>query len=286
MIVSVSRRTDVPALYSDWLFNRIRAGWAEARNPRTKAAIRVSLLQEDVDGIVFWTKNPAPMLERLHELKAYAYYFQFTLTPYGSDVEPNVLDKMEAVIPTFKALSEAVGADRVIWRCDPIMVSPKYSLEYHVRAFAKIAKELHQHTQKVIISFIDQQYHSVGARLKHLNPVEITEYLQFSIALQLAPIAKDRGMQIETCAETTDLSQFGIGHARCVDKDLFERMLNRPLNVGKDRGQRSYCGCATSIDIGTYNTCTNGCLYCYANTSARTVERNRGRYDPMLPHLC
>jgi len=286
MIVSVSRRTDVPALYSDWLFNRIRAGWAEARNPRTKAATRVSLLPEDVDGIVFWTKNPAPMLERLDELEAYAYYFQFTLTPYGSDVEPNVPDKMEAVIPTFKALSDTIGADRVIWRYDPILISPEYSLEYHVRAFTKIASELHRHTRKVIISFIDQQYHSVGARLKQLNQVEITEGLQFTIASRLAPIAKDHGMQIETCAEATDLLQFGIGHARCVDKDLFERMLDRPLDVGKDKGQRSACGCATSIDIGTYNTCTNGCLYCYANTNARTVERNRGRYDPTLPHLC
>ena len=156
MIISASRRTDVPMYYADWLFNRIRAGYAYVRNPvNPRQVSRVSLEPEAVDGIVFWTKNPAPMLDRLDALKEYMYYFQFTLTSYGQDVERHIPHKGKGVIPAFQRLSDSIGPQRVIWRYDPIFLSPVYPLEYHIRWFEILARKLVPYTRKCIVSFLD-----------------------------------------------------------------------------------------------------------------------------------
>ena len=156
MIISASRRTDIPTYYSDWLLNRVKAGYAYVRNPMNAHQIsRVSLSPEVVDGIVFWTKNPIPMLDKLDVLRDYMYYFQFTLNSYGADVERNIPSKNNVIIPAFQRLSDLLGPDRVIWRYDPIFLSETYTMDYHIRYFEELAKRLSPYTKKCTISFLD-----------------------------------------------------------------------------------------------------------------------------------
>lgn len=284
MIISASRRTDIPTFYSDWFFNRIKEGFVLVRNPMNIHQIsRIRLTPDVVDGIVFWTKNPLPMLARLGELKEYMYYFQFTITPYGKDVEPNVPTKPEEIFTAFKRLSDAIGADRVVWRYDPILISERYPLDYHIRAFAKIAEELHDYTRKVTISFIDEDYRGVKSNIKELALLDFPAAKQIQLSASLAEIAHSYGLKIDTCSEKIDLQQFGIEHARCIDDRLFSQLLACNLNVDKDKTQRLECGCVASIDIGMYNTCRNGCRYCYANYSLNTVAGNFSKHNPLSP---
>jgi hypothetical protein len=284
MIISASRRTDIPAYYSDWFYNRIKEGFVLARNPMNFHQIgKINLSPDVVDGIVFWTKNPLPMLGRLGELKEYMYYFQFTVTPYGKDVEPNIPSKNDLVISAFRQLSDIIGADRVIWRYDPILISERYPLDYHIRAFGKIAEELHDYTRKVTISFIDVDYRGVKSNIKELALQDFPPDIQTELAAQLAEIANNYGLLIDTCAETIDLRQFGIEHARCIDERLLGKLLGCSLNVDKDKNQRLECGCVTSVDIGMYNTCPNGCRYCYANYSKNAVNGNFAKHNPTSP---
>ncbi len=284
MIISASRRTDIPAYYSDWFFNRVRDGFALVRNPMNIHQIsKIKLTPDVVDGIVFWTKNPIPMIDRLSELKEYMYYFQFTITPYGQDVEPNLPSKNDKILTAFKRLSDMVGANRVIWRYDPIMISNRYPVDYHIRAFEKIAEELHNYTQKVIISFIDEDYRGVKSNVRELNLLDFPILTQTELSSYFAQISHSYGLSIDTCAEKIDLQNFGIGHARCIDDRLFENLLNCHLSIDKDKTQRLECGCASSIDIGMYNTCRNGCRYCYANYAQKTVMENFARHSPHSP---
>jgi hypothetical protein len=264
MIISASRRTDIPNHHAAWFFSRITEGAAIVRNPfNPQQERRISLKPEAVDGIVFWTKNPLPMQGQLHRLQDYAYYFQFSVTAYGADIEPGIPDKETVIIPAFARLADQIGPERVIWRYDPILINAEYSLDDHRRAFDRIARRLHRHTRRCTISFLDTDYRGVRRNLKSLT--EITPELQLKLGRELAAIAQDCGLAIEACAEPADLGSCGIRPAHCVDASLFEKMLNRPLNVKKDKNQRPACGCASSVDIGQYNTCPNGCLYCYAN---------------------
>ena len=284
MIISASRRTDIPAHFSTWFFNRIKEGFVLVRNPvNTHQISRVELSPKVVDGIVFWTKNPLPMLDRLDELRDYNYYFQFTITPYGKDIEPNLPSKNDEILTTFKRLSNLIGPDRVIWRYDPILISERYSIDYHIRAFNKIADTLHDNTRKVTISFVDTEYRGVKNNIRDLALSEFPISDQVDIGARLAEIAHSYGLSIDTCAESIDLQQFGVEHARCIDGNLFEKLLGCPLNVGKDKSQRLECGCVASIDIGMYNTCLNGCRYCYANYSINTVVENYAKHDPLAP---
>lgn len=285
MIISASRRTDIPTYYSDWFLNRIREGYVYVRNPMNPHQIsRVSLTPEDVDGIVFWTKDPSPMLPKLDALKEYMYYFQFTLNSYSADVERNVPSKSRAVIPTFQRLSDLIGPDRVIWRYDPIFLSDTYTMDYHIRYFEALAKRLAPYTRKCTISFLDL-YRSTAKNMAGASPRLFSAEQQTRLAKSLAEIAHSYGLRIDTCAEALDLSQYGIGHARCIDGDLLGRLLHCPLDAKKDKNQRVECGCTESLDIGAYNTCRNGCRYCYANHSEAAVLANCGRHDPTSPLL-
>ncbi|MCL2052348.1 MAG: DUF1848 domain-containing protein [Lachnospiraceae bacterium] len=287
MLISASRRTDIPSYYSDWFFRRIKEGFVLVRNPMNFHQLsRVSLSPDKVDGIVFWTKNPSPMLDRLNELRDYMYYFQFTLTPYAADIEPNLPAKNEKILSAFKRLSDTIGSDRVIWRYDPIFINEKYSPAFHTQAFGEIARELKDYAKKVIISFIDKDYRGVKDNIKELAMSDFPPTLQIKLSYQLAEIAKAEGLLIETCAEEMDLKKFGIGQASCIDEKLFEKLLGFPLDINKDKNQRPQCGCATSIDIGMYNTCLTGCRYCYANYSPGAVKANSANHNPLSPLLC
>ena len=285
MILSASRRTDIPTYYSEWFFNRIREGFVYVRNPMNVHQIsEISLHPDVVDGIVFWTKNPIPMIDRLNELDRYVYYFQFTLNSYGTDVEPNIPSKKEVIIPAFQKLSKAIGKERIIWRYDPILLNDKYTLDYHIKYFRLLAEKLSGYTEKCTISFIDLYKNTQ----RNIAPLQIQtptdEQIQILMG-EFSQIANESGIYIDTCSERIDLDIFGITHAHCIDQARFERLGNYTLKIEKDKNQRQECGCIASIDIGAYNTCKNGCLYCYANYSQKTVCANNKLHDPRSPLL-
>ena len=281
MIISASRRTDIPAYYALWFLRRLEAGFVCVRNPVNFHQVsRIPLSPEVVDGIVFWTKNPTPMLDRLPLLKDYPFYFQFTLTAYAQDLEPGVPNKNEVIIPAFQELSRRIGPERVIWRYDPILLTPKYTIDYHVHYFEELCKRLSGYTLKCVISFVDL-YRHLGQQFQALGNGEIYE-----LAGRFSDIAQKYHLTLETCAERLDLSQFGIRHGHCVDGELLERLIGQPLSLAKDKNQRDACGCMASIDIGMYDTCANGCKYCYANHAPASVRRNLQAHDPASPLLC
>ncbi len=286
MILSVSRRTDIPNYYSDWFYNRIKEGFLYVRNPINAHQIsKISLSPDLVDCIVFWTKNPENMLGRLDELKDYPFYFQFTLTGYGRDVEPGIPDKRRHMIDVFRLLSDKIGRDRVIWRYDPILTTDVYTREYHLKAFMEIARSLKGYTEKVIISFVDL-YARTRRNTQKLQIYMLTEKDMIAVAEKMARIAKANQMSVESCAEPADLRKAGVKHGSCIDRELIEKMIGCRLTGSKDRNQREQCGCMESVEVGAYNTCRNGCSYCYANDSEGRVERNIRQYDVNSPLLC
>lgn len=285
MIISVSRRTDIPTYYSQWFINRIKEGYVYVRNPMNIHQIsKISLSPNVVDGIVFWTKNPIPMMSYLDELKDYAYYFQFTVNSYGKDIEPNVPTKSDTIIPAFRELSNRIGADRVIWRYDPILLTEKYTIDYHVNYFSELAKRLSGYTNKCVISFVDL-YRNTQSHLKELNILPLGDSEMYELAERLVEIADKNNLMVESCAEKINLEQFGVQHGHCIDCALFEKILSCKMKLSKDKNQRPECGCMESIDIGAYNTCNNGCRYCYANFSKKTVVKNTGLHNPNSPLL-
>ena len=286
MIISVSRRTDIPSYFTDWFINRLKEGYVLVRNPMNFHQIsKIKLTPEMVDGIVFWTKNPEPMIARLTDLTDYMYYFQFTITPYGRDIEPNLPEKSTVILDIFKRISSYIGKERVIWRYDPILINSKYSFDYHIHAFERIANQLNDYTEKVTISFIDENYRGVKSNIQNLNLNTMTIDTILRISKELSCIAHNYHLSIDTCAEEIELKQFGIEHARCIDDRLLEKLLGYNLNIEKDKSQRLVCGCVSSIDVGMYNTCKNGCRYCYANYNSKLVETNTSKHDHLSPLL-
>ena len=286
MILSVSRRTDVPNYYSDWFINRLKEGFLYVRNPmNTHQISRINLSPEVIDCIVFWTKNPANMLGKLEYLQDYAYYFQFTLTGYGRDIEPNLPDKRKELIPAFQKLSEKIGKEKVIWRYDPILLSDKYTADYHLRAFEEIAGNLAGYTEKAVISFVDL-YEKTWRNTRGLGIRLATEKEMMGLAAEMARIASKYNLEIESCAEQWDFQKVGIQQGSCIDKKLIERIVGCRLTGQKDKNQRKECGCFESVEVGAYNTCLNGCRYCYANFSDEKVKENIKLYSQDAPLLC
>ena len=285
MILSVSRRTDIPAFYSDWFFNRIREGYVFARNPMYKNSVsKISLNPQVIDCIVFWTKNPSlKFIENLHLISAYNYYFQFTINPYSSNIEQNVPEKQLA-IESFKELSKKIGKDKMIWRYDPVLLSNECTIEYHVNFFEQLAKQIGPYSEKCIISFIDF-YKKCEKNLNASNIRTLNESDIFVLVKKMYQIATNNGLKLETCAEKYNLNAFGIEHSKCIDNELIERITKKKIKAKKDKNQREACGCIESIDIGEYNTCIHNCLYCYANYNNETVLKNTKNHDPKSPLL-
>ncbi len=286
MIISASRRTDIPALYSEWFINRLTEGYVLIKNPRNPNRLsRVVLNTDVVDCIVFWTKNPAPILNRLNNIEnmKYPFYFQFTLTPYGQQVEPGLPSKVER-IETFKKLSDKIGSHRIVWRYDPVIVNKKYTISYHLDSFGEMAKELTGYTNQCIFSFIDL-YAKIKNRTKGIVDTEINEWNMDTIASGFSKIASEHGINLKTCGEVINLSQYGISHASCIDKKMIENIIGYKINAKKDTNQREVCGCIASIDIGSYDSCSHGCVYCYATTNDGTVRKNISIHDSNSPLL-
>jgi len=267
MIISASRRTDIPAFYSDWLVNRLNAGYCLVKNPFNPTQIkRVSLLPEEVDGIVFWTKNAAPLLPKMAELENFSYYFQYSITPYHSDIEAGLADKRTTVIPAFLKLAGMIGARRMIWRYDPVIITPRYSFNYHLSAFTKLCGLLAGSTERCVISFV-VAYQSTAKNLAEIGHTELDIGDKIRLAEALLLIAKEHGIILCACCELPVLYELGVQPVSCVDADLFG------VNAPRDKNQREGCNCAVSVDIGAYHSCMNGCRYCYANHSEMKVRQ-------------
>lgn len=279
MILSVSRRTDIPAFYSDWFFNRIEAGYVDVRNPMNIHRVsRVKITPDVVDCMVFWSKNPKPMLSRLDRLSQYQYYFQFTLNPYDQHIEKEVPLKRN-IFDTFRELSDRIGKERLVWRYDPILISDKIDVNYHIKYFEEIAKRISGYSERCVISFVDL-YKKVVSNISELNIREPNSDEIEKLVSALVPIAASYGFTIQSCAEHIDLGDFGISHGACIDPLLISHLIGQPIRVHKDKNQRAECGCVESIDIGEYNTCQHYCAYCYANFNCGVVSRKIGKHDP------
>lgn len=284
MIISASRRTDIPSFYSEWFMKRIESGELMVRNPMNYHQVsRIVLSPELIDCIVFWTKDPANIIPYLDKIEKYNYYFQITVNSYGNKIERNVRDK-DSVVNSFIQLSKRIGKERTVWRYDPIIISGSINFDFHLKNFEYLANKLYRYTERCVISFVDT-YKKSERNLNILEGHEMSDEEMISIGDAIARIALKYGIKVETCSEKVDLSKVGIEHTSCIDKLLIERIIGKQLDVKKDKNQRNECGCISSIDVGVYNTCQHDCLYCYANMSTTAVNNNIAKHDQNSPLL-
>lgn len=292
LIITASRRTDLPAFFGQWFMQRIAAGFFHAVNPFNPRQVkRVGLAQDEIDAIVFFSKNPAPFIRHLDELeqRGYRYYFQYTLNDYPLPFEPKV-PPVEERLASFRRLSERLGPRRVIWRYDPIILSSATPPSFHLEKVERLARELSGSTTRLVISFFDP-YRKAEPRLKSLEReygVVVRDSLQDpGLCLQMAAgiraIGDRLGMEVVSCAEPIDLTAAGVRHGSCVDAQLIRELFGVTSAMPRDRSQRSECGCAKAVDMGCYDTCRFGCVYCYASAGDRVITRNLARHSPDLP---
>ncbi len=283
MIISASRRTDIPAYYADWFMACVRAGFCDVPNPYHHGQVRrVDLRPEAVDAIVFWTRNPGPLMPHLQELDelGYRYYFQYTLMDNPRPLEPNA-PAARASLKTFIRLAERIGPERLVWRYDPIVFTPHTDAAFHHTTYERLAVSLRSSTKRSVISIMDwyrkAERRFAGLKEAGLTPLREEHEMQAQIhALlpQMVSIARENGMEITSCAEEHDLSIYGVKAGKCVDDDLIRDVLGVPLDLGKDPNQRRACLCRVSKDIGSYDTCLTGCVYCYATRDFGLAREN------------
>lgn len=290
-IISASRRTDIPAFYAPWFMERVRQGFFHRVNPFNARQVKaISLKPHDVDAIVFWTKNPKPLLPFLAELddRGLNYYFQFTLNPYEKPFEPHVPPLGER-IDTFRALADMIGPQRVVWRYDPLILSSRTPLEYHRERYGRISAELRGATKRVMFSFLDF-YGKAQGRLATLEREEGLSIHDIrgegcregrrELLVEMRSHAAENGMELYSCAEGEDLEEIGIGHGHCIDAGLLRELFGGSGRFSKDRYQRMECGCVESVDMGVYNSCPFQCSYCYANASPKMIATNLKKHNP------
>ena len=282
MILNTGLRTDIPGFFSQWFYNRIDEGFVYVRNPYAKNQVySYKLNPELIDCIIFCTKNPKPMFENLEKLDEFNQYWHITITPYESEIEPNV-PPVNEVIESFKYLSSRLGKDNISLRYDPIFINEKYTLKKHIESFEYIASSLSDYTDEAIISFIDL-YDKTRRNFPQARQVNKEERLR--IGEEFAKIGKDNNLTIKTCVEGTELDKFGLDSSGCMTKETIERVIGKNLNINEQKARNGECYCLLNNDIGQYNTCNHGCLYCYANSNKRLVERNLKLHNPKSPLL-
>ncbi|MCC6957996.1 MAG: DUF1848 domain-containing protein [Anaerolineales bacterium] len=296
MIISASRRTDIPAFYADWFINRVREGSCEVPNPfNPRQVATISLKPEDVDSIVFWTRSPRPLFRHLRDLdgRGFFYYFQYTLLDYPAVIDPHSPPAWRA-LDTFRALVDRIGPERVVWRYDPIVLSEITPPEYHLETFGRLAAALRGYTERTVVSFLDvyakarrrlAETQNEGAGLLNIlhddgDNQNILYDIVPKLVTGLAQIAHENDLEIQSCAEAIDLAPYGIPPGKCIDAGLIEQLSGRIVTHQKDSGQRKACGCVVSKDIGMYDTCLFGCRYCYATRSFALARRNHAAHDP------
>ncbi len=275
MILNVSGRTDIVAFYTEWFINRYQEGFVDVRNPFNKSLVS-RIYFEDVDAILFCTKNPAPILDFLKEIEK-PIIFQVTLTPYKKDIEPNVPDKKE-VIEAIKKLSSIVGTDNLYIRYDPIFLSAKYNTAYHIKAFDKLCNLLDGYVKHFIVSFIDD-YKNVR---KNANILQLREFMEEDfeqIGKHFSESARKHNMTVQTCFEERNLVEYGFQKGECLSHEMAFRLTGKTYKTWKARKEKK-CNCVEMVDIGVYNSCKHFCKYCYANFDEKQVENNVQNHNP------
>ena len=282
MIINTGQRTDIPAFYAEWFAGRLKEGFVCVRNPYNPHQVsRYRLDPSVVDIFGFCTKNPAPMFPYMALLREYGQYWFVTITGYGRDIEPNVPDKHK-LLEDFKKLSGLVGVNAVGWRYDPIFVSEKYSIDYHLRAFEQISSALEGYTETAVISFIDL-YPKVKRNFPEAR--EVTKEKRLTLGREIIQIASAHGMTVKPCAEGDELAAYGADCGGCMLISDYEKAIGRRLKAPKKKGARAECACYLACDIGAYNTCLHLCKYCYANAEPSKVLSQSRRHDPLSPFL-
>lgn len=277
MILFVSGRCDIPGYYTEWFFNRLQEGFVDVRNPYDAHQIsRIKLNEQNIDVIVFCTKNPLPMLNRLDEI-TFPYMFHVTFTPYKEEIE-RVEDKRRILNGIVK-LADMIGGKRVVVRYDPIFLSDIYTIEYHKKAFEKLCMTLSSHVDTIIISFVDM-YKNTKQNMSKMHMKDMSESDMHEIGNSFGQISSAYGIHVQTCAEEINLSMYGIVKGACFDRNQLRDIAGHALSHIKNKGVRSNCACISSVDIGDYNCCAHGCLYCYANYEASDILRRMKLHDP------
>lgn len=275
MILNVSGRTDIVAFYTDWFMNRYRKGYVDVRNPfNPKMVSRINF--DNVDAILFCTKNPIPILGKIRVINK-PILFHVTLTPYNKDIEPNVPPKGK-IIEAIKELSNMIGKDNLVVRYDPIFISDKYTLEYHIKAFDKLCVLLDGYVSKMLISFIDD-YKNVRKNGRTLNYRTLTENDYKAIGENFSNSAKNHNIIVHTCFEDRNLGEYGFAKDECLSHELAFKLTGKVYNDEWKARKERKCHCVQMVDIGAYNSCKHFCKYCYANFDEMKVADNFSKHD-------
>ena len=283
MILNTGGRTDTVQYFSPWLLKRFEEGYALSRNPLFPNKVtRYELTPDKVDCVVFCSKNYAPILPRLSEIMArFPTYFHYTITAYGRDMEPGV-PEIDAGIETLISLSERVGARRVSWRYDPILLTKDYTIARHLDTFERMARRLSGHIDRCIFSFVEM-YQKLRFNMPELIPLSLETMDE--LARGIGALAAKYGIPIQTCGSNGDYRRYGIQPSGCMTLDILGKANGLEFRALKHKGMRPGCQCIESRDLGAYDTCLNGCHYCYANQNPAKARENYPRHDPNSPLL-
>ena len=279
MILNTGGRTDTVNYFSEWLLNRFAAGYAYSRNPFHPDVVnRIDLNPETIDVVEFCSKNYRPILSRLHEItERFNCHFHYTITAYDKDIEPNV-PGIDESIETLRDLSAQVGKEKIIWRYDPVLLTGKYTIERHFATFDYIAGRIAPYVSRCVFSFV------VWYKKLHLPELQPISGLQKElIAKGLGEMAAKRHLYIQTCGTKESYEQYGIHHSGCMTRAVYEHSLGLHFKKVEERGNRPGCRCMESRGLGDYNTCLNGCRYCYANYDHEKARENYRLHDPESP---
>lgn len=284
MIVSASYKTDIPAFYGTWFMNRLRAGSCKMVNPYGRQIYSVSLSPAVVNGFVFWTKNVGPFLQHLPEVAARGFPFvvQLGINGYPRALESSVADADRAV-DQMRRLAAEYGPEVAVWRYDPIVFTSLTPPDFHLRNFSRLARALEGVTNEVVISFAQiykktqRNMEAASARLG-FTWYDPPDDAKLALARDLTDMARASGIQLTTCAQNQYLVP-GALPARCVDADRLSRVAGRPVTAQR-KGNRPDCACSQSRDIGDYDTCPHGCVYCYAVVNHSLARERHRRHDP------
>lgn len=271
MVLSVSNHTDVVAFYSDWFMNRYNEGYIDVRNPFNEKLVS-RIYFEDVDLILFCTKNPIPIIDKLKYINK-PIVFQVTLTPYKKDIEPNVPPKGE-IIEAIKKISNIVGVDNLYVRYDPIFISDKYTINYHIKSFNKLCNYLNGYVKNIIVSFLDD-YKNVRNNKDILKYKNLTSEDYKTIGINFSRSASKNNMTVQTCCEENNLVEYGFIKRDCISSELVFKLTGKIIKKWKERK----CGCVQMVDIGVYNSCRHFCKYCYANYDENKVLNNYEKHN-------
>lgn len=283
MIINTGGRTDTVQYYTEWLLNRFSEGYVLARNPLFPNKInRYELTPDKVDCVVFCSKNYKPILPRLHEITdRFHTYFHYTITAYGKDIEPGV-PSIEESMQTLIELSKLAGKQRVAWRYDPVLLTEKYTVSRHIETFEKMANMLAPYIDRCIFSFVEM-YKKLEINMPELIPLSAQDMDE--LAQGLGSIAEKNGIYLQTCGTNGDYTRYGIHASGCMTLDILGKANDISFKNLKHKGMRQGCHCIESRDIGAYDTCLNGCKYCYANKNPRKAYENYKYHDPVSPLL-